>query len=85
MQIQQKLRRTSKLDYHDIEEARLLMILNHVMNGNGSPEFISDGEKYILMGTLIDQWGDCVCLTELGKVFLCELVFRSFDNYQGDE
>lgn len=85
MQIQQKLRCMSKLDYHDIEEARLLMILNHVMNGDGIPQFISDGEKSILMGTLIDQWGNCVCLTELGKVFLCELVFRSFENYQGDE
>ena len=75
----------SKLDYHDIAEARLFVILNHVMNGNKVPEFISDEEKSILVGTLIDQWGNCVCLTELGRVFLCELAFRSFANFQGDE
>ncbi len=85
MQIQEKIKLIPQIDYGDIEDDRLLAILNCVSNGDGVPDFVLDSEKSILMGTLVDRWGGHFCLTELGRVFLAELAFRSIRSYRGDE
>lgn len=73
------------MEYHGIDERKLFVVLDQVINGNGIPEIVTDEERSILTGTLVDVWETGCFLTELGKVFLCELTFRSCRNYQGDE
>jgi hypothetical protein len=85
MQIQEKIRSVTSLDFCDIEDKQLLNILDHVVSFKNIPDFLSEDEKSVLLGTLIEHFGGNASLTELGRIFLGELVFRSCKNYRGDE
>ena len=72
MQIMQKTKQ-SKFGYHGIEEYRLYMALNCVASGRGFLGYLTEEEKEILDGTLVDNWHNGPTLTQMGWSFYAEL------------